>query len=440
MRLGAQPCHLVPGTKAAAAYGEPVVYERHRHRWEVNPAYHERLERGRARALGQLPQRASRPRSSSCPTIRSSSPGSSTPSCGRGPPGRTRSSATSSARRRCIDRTRAERSLVDHRLGASVPEPLRARIAYEGRYVRVDVEEWPGLEPMGDRAPPRRHRGAAGHARRRRGARAAVPAGGAPGADRGARRASSTSTGEDALTGAARELFEETGYPPRRDRVPRRGLPHGGLERRVRPRVLGSHRGGAGRRVEAGIELVREPLGRMVDAARSGRVRDAKTALALLMAAGPPLPLPGGAARDPDRALGTLGPDGGRHARERRRGGARRAPGVDRRHPEGSQGQRVPRRGDARGRARARARGASRRGAGVGAATARRSTTTSSWPPGREILPDADAVFAAADMIVKVKEPQPQEYERFREGQVLFTYLHLAADERAHPVPRRSAG
>jgi alanine dehydrogenase len=48
---------------------------------------------------------------------------------------------------------------------------------------------------------------------------------------------------------------------------------------------------------------------------------------------------------------------------------------------------------------------------------------------GAEILPDADAVFAAADMIVKVKEPQPQEYERFREGQILFTYLHLAADE-----------
>jgi CTP synthase len=43
MRLGAQPCHLVPGTRAAAAYGEPVVYERHRHRYEVNPAYHEVL-------------------------------------------------------------------------------------------------------------------------------------------------------------------------------------------------------------------------------------------------------------------------------------------------------------------------------------------------------------------------------------------------------------
>ncbi len=45
MRLGAQPCHLVPGTRAAAAYGEQVVYERHRHRYEVNPAYHEELTR-----------------------------------------------------------------------------------------------------------------------------------------------------------------------------------------------------------------------------------------------------------------------------------------------------------------------------------------------------------------------------------------------------------
>jgi alanine dehydrogenase len=48
---------------------------------------------------------------------------------------------------------------------------------------------------------------------------------------------------------------------------------------------------------------------------------------------------------------------------------------------------------------------------------------------GAKIVPEADAVFAAADMIVKVKEPQPQEYDRFREDQVLFTYLHLAADK-----------
>ena len=48
---------------------------------------------------------------------------------------------------------------------------------------------------------------------------------------------------------------------------------------------------------------------------------------------------------------------------------------------------------------------------------------------GAQVLADADAVFAAADMILKVKEPQPSEFERFREGQILFTYLHLAADE-----------
>jgi alanine dehydrogenase len=48
---------------------------------------------------------------------------------------------------------------------------------------------------------------------------------------------------------------------------------------------------------------------------------------------------------------------------------------------------------------------------------------------GATIVANADQVFERADMILKVKEPQPQEYERFREDQVLFTYLHLAADK-----------
>ncbi len=47
---------------------------------------------------------------------------------------------------------------------------------------------------------------------------------------------------------------------------------------------------------------------------------------------------------------------------------------------------------------------------------------------GASIAADADAVFAAADMIVKVKEPQPVECRRLRKGQILFTYLHLAPD------------
>jgi alanine dehydrogenase len=48
---------------------------------------------------------------------------------------------------------------------------------------------------------------------------------------------------------------------------------------------------------------------------------------------------------------------------------------------------------------------------------------------GARILPDADAVWGSAEMILKVKEPVAQEYGRMREGQTLFTYLHLAADK-----------
>jgi len=47
---------------------------------------------------------------------------------------------------------------------------------------------------------------------------------------------------------------------------------------------------------------------------------------------------------------------------------------------------------------------------------------------GGEIVPAAADVFAAADMIVKVKEPQESEFPLLRPGQVLFTYLHLAAE------------
>ncbi len=47
---------------------------------------------------------------------------------------------------------------------------------------------------------------------------------------------------------------------------------------------------------------------------------------------------------------------------------------------------------------------------------------------GGTIVNNADTVFAEADMIVKVKEPQPVEIRRLRKGQTLFTYLHLAPD------------
>ena len=48
---------------------------------------------------------------------------------------------------------------------------------------------------------------------------------------------------------------------------------------------------------------------------------------------------------------------------------------------------------------------------------------------GAEILPTAAEVFAASDMIVKVKEPQPVEIELLEPRHILFTYLHLAADK-----------
>jgi len=47
---------------------------------------------------------------------------------------------------------------------------------------------------------------------------------------------------------------------------------------------------------------------------------------------------------------------------------------------------------------------------------------------GAQIVDTAEEVFARADMVVKVKEPQPTEWPQLREGQILFTYLHLAPD------------
>lgn len=53
---------------------------------------------------------------------------------------------------------------------------------------------------------------------------------------------------------------------------------------------------------------------------------------------------------------------------------------------------------------------------------------------GATIVPNADEVFGAAEMIMKVKEPQTAEVARLRSGQILFTFLHLAA------YPRLAAG
>src|SRR5690242_2662650 len=48
---------------------------------------------------------------------------------------------------------------------------------------------------------------------------------------------------------------------------------------------------------------------------------------------------------------------------------------------------------------------------------------------GATMLDTADDVWGEAEMVMKVKEPIAEEYSRMREGQLLFTYLHLAADK-----------
>jgi CTP synthase len=57
MRLGAYPAELLPGSLAERVYGEPVVSERHRHRYEVNPAYHAALQEHGMVLSGMSPDR-----------------------------------------------------------------------------------------------------------------------------------------------------------------------------------------------------------------------------------------------------------------------------------------------------------------------------------------------------------------------------------------------
>ena len=63
-------------------------------------------------------------------------------------------------------------------------------------------------------------------------------------------------------------------------------------------------------------------------------------------------------------------------------------------------------------------------GAGLGSAL----TDAAFEQQGAAIVADADAVFAEAELVLEVKEPQPEEVARLRDGQTLFTYLHLAPD------------
>ena len=168
-----------------------------------------------------------------------------------------------------------------------MPEPHSARTAYRGSFVRVDVEDWSGLQPYevvrlhdasavlpllpDDRVLlVKQFRPAV------RQVLTEIPAG------------ILDVDGEDALTAAGRELFEETGY--RHTAIEFMGGYYssaGSTDQYVhlfRARVEPESRGPR----EPGIELTTEPFDRMVAAARAGKVRDAMTALALMMAAGRP--------------------------------------------------------------------------------------------------------------------------------------------------------
>ncbi|MHA7262763.1 alanine dehydrogenase [Arthrobacter sp. TMN-37] len=63
-----------------------------------------------------------------------------------------------------------------------------------------------------------------------------------------------------------------------------------------------------------------------------------------------------------------------------------------------------------------------------GAGTGSNITDAEYQAAGAQIIEDADEVWGRADMVLKVKEPIKEEYHRFREGLILFTYLHLAAE------------
>lgn len=167
------------------------------------------------------------------------------------------------------------------------PDPVRptsSRSAFQGSFLSVDVETWPGLAREQEIV---RHPGAA----------AVLPI--LPSGEvllvrqfRPAVRRSLTEIpagildveGEDALTCAARELFEETGH--RHETIEFLGgvYPSAGFTDEYLHLFVARATADPEAPPEGGVTLIREPLPRMVAAARAGRVRDAKTALALLLA------------------------------------------------------------------------------------------------------------------------------------------------------------
>ena len=286
MRLGAQPCYLEPGTRAAAAYGVDVVEERHRHRWEVNPTYHEALQaggmvisgssqKGRLAEIIELPDHPFFIAGQFHPELRSRP---------TRPHPLFREFVGASAEQRAAAHRRTHRRRLELRPGRDradgVPRRLGRRLPpRRGR-------DWPGIgdyevihkhdavaivpvTPDGDVVLVRQFRPPV------RDDLLEVPAG------------LLDIEGEDARTCAERELFEETGYRQRGRGLPRGDVPVAGVHRRVHASVLGPDRGGA--RGRTGGRHRGGAHGRCTRRWRrpaTGKVRNATTALALLLAAG----------------------------------------------------------------------------------------------------------------------------------------------------------
>jgi ADP-ribose pyrophosphatase len=163
-----------------------------------------------------------------------------------------------------------------------VPEPSGTRVRFRGRFLQVHEESWPGLgewevvkeasaaavvpvTPDGEVLLVRQFRPAV------RDHLVEIPAG------------MLDVEGEDALTCAARELREETGYVHRSiEFLGGVYVSPGSTDHYVHLFWAATEHDPIGE-PEDGIELVRRPLREIVDAARSGRIRDAKTSLALLL-------------------------------------------------------------------------------------------------------------------------------------------------------------
>jgi hypothetical protein len=98
MRLGLDPCRIQKGTRAERAYGDGLVFERHRHRYEVNNRFRRRLEEAGLVLLRDLARRPPGGDDRARRRIPGSWPASSTPSSAPARPDRTRCSGTSWAR------------------------------------------------------------------------------------------------------------------------------------------------------------------------------------------------------------------------------------------------------------------------------------------------------------------------------------------------------